>query len=1200
MSSSSPNRSQPWTLPTALVVISLLIVVSIGAWLYFQRQPQPDQPDSVKPDVLGAAHANTRGVGLMEQFRYIEAISEFEKAVELAPDWTPAKINLGIALLNTQRPENLDRAIDIFKRVLDQDPNNPYAHYCTGIIHQYRGNLAAAGPHFAAVTRIDPNDAHAWYFLGSSRSDSSDSEDSFRNFETALKLNPYLNSARYALAQHRITADNPARKQQLLEEFQAISRANATDLLDIKYTEMGRHAEVIGKSPVSMAETGVMPLFDPVKSLSVKLAPNTEWANNDKAGDVLRQVRSRFGGGMVVLDFNRDGKLDLFLPAAILQAGRSADLLLRNDGNNVYTDVTAEVGLLKAESNFGAAVGDFDNDGFPDLALAGPFGLKLFRNADGKKFEDVTATAGFDKHPGVFLTASWIDLDQDGDLDLVAAKYAETLDATARQLRGEKLVGGRLVVFANAGVAPPAPKPGDPLPPLSVAFKPVTEPEALVVRGPVTGVITTDVDGDLDIDLIVLVDGLPPVTVLNDRMLRFRRGDSVCPNAGLWNGGFVLEANGDDQPDLVLIEAGAPPRVLISKTDHPGGSIDQRFAQGSTDSPSLRTAAWVDLDLDGRTDLVGLSNDGQPTFLRGDSNGKFTRKEAPFGPDADSISELVGVLPVDLDADSNVDLLAWSATGGPRAFRSLGNGNNGLRVSLTGKRKPLTAGEEGKPLRTNADGVGAWVRVHAGPLRTAAENTTLFAGLGQSRLPIHFGLGKADVAEALRVRWPDAVIQAELNQSGYLVSIVEFDRKPSSCPILFTWDGERFVYITDFLGAGSMGESGPDGSTRPPRPEESVKIEPGRLVPRNGKYILKLTEPMDEIMYLDRIRLDVIDHPSDVFVFPDERFATTDPQPSQERLFFRDSERLFATKATDHRGKDVTATLRERDNKHVEGFALRSWLGFAEDHHIELDFAGLLKSLPSERRLLLVLAGWTDYAFPESIYAATQAGVPPIWPVLEQKQADGSWKRLGEIGLPAGLTRVMTTDVTGWIDPAGGPIRIRTNLRIYWDQVFLAPLAQESGHTVRELGVSRAAMEHRGFTQEYSPGGKLPIAYDYDRLEPVAVTRWRGKVTRTGDVTELLNDVDDRFVVCGPGDEITAEFDATQLPELPAGWKRSFVLRTWGYVKDSAPTTLTAGQVGPLPFRQMPAYPYDPAKFPPPAHVSEYDRFWNTRSTGGR
>jgi tetratricopeptide (TPR) repeat protein len=1187
---------RPWRLPLVLVVISLLVAAGLGVWLYLQPRP-----NAVSADLVGAALANTKGIGFMEQFQYSDAVQAFEEAVRLAPDWTPAQINLGIALLNTEKPENLDRALEIFQQVRQREPNNIHAHYCTAIIHQYRGNLGEALPHFERVTQLDPLDAHAWYFLGISRPDSAESPDSYRCFEHALKLNPYLNAARYALAQHRITGDDPKRKKQLIEEFQALGQANATDLLDIKYTEMGRYGTAIGSAAMPALEQALLPLFEPVPGLSIQLAEATAWATSDLLPEAYLVVRTRFGGGMVLLDYNRDGRMDVFLPGAVIRQQQVGDVLLRNDGNFTFTDVTALVGLHQHAGTFAAAVGDFDNDSFPDLALCGPAGIQLFQNQQGTRFSNVTSTARFDHVPGFFLTASWIDLDQDGDLDLVAARYASTAELAVQHFRGGTVDGtGRLVVFANTGVAPAAAKPGDPLPPLTVSFKEAAEPEALLVKGPVTGLVATDVDGDLDVDLLVLVDGQPPVTVLNDRMFRFHQGPPITSASGKWNGGLVLDINGDDQSDLVLLENSAPPRVLISTTDQPGGDLGARFIAGTSNSPSLLTAAWVDLDLDGRTDVTGLSTDRKLVLLRGDGKGKFTRELNAFGTTAEAIADALAVIPIDLTGECRPDILVWSARTGLQLFKNLGNGNHGLRVVLTGKRKPLTIGEEGKPLRTNADGVGTWVRVHAGPLRTAAENTTLFAGLGQSRIPIHFGLGKQDFAEAIRVRWPDAVIQAELNQGGSLVNIVEFDRKPTSCPILFTWNGERFVYNTDFLGAGSMGESGANGTTRPPRPEESVKIEPGQLAPRNGHYVLKLAEPMDELMYLDRIRLDVIDHPGDVIVFPDERFATSDPQPSQQRLYFRESECIFATKATDHRGQDVTNLLRYRDGRHVEGFALRSWLGYAEDHYVEFTLPAAIKSVPAGRPLYLVLAGWTDYAFPESIYAATQAGVPPLWPVLEQHQPDGSWKTLGEIGLPAGLSRVMTTEITGWFDVAGGPLRIRTNLRIYWDQLFIAPLSPSTNAQVQELSVARAILEHRGFVQEYSPGGKLPIAYDYDRLEAVAVTRWRGKITRTGDVTELLNTLDDCPVICGPGDEITAEFAAEQLPKLPLGWKRSFILRSWGYVKDGALTTQTAGQVGPLPYREMPAYPYDPLRYPLPQRVKDYDRKWNTRTPGRR
>ena len=1179
------------------VVFGVGLVVALGVSLWALLRPTPE---AAKSDLVAAAHANVHGIAHMEQFQYAEAIPEFEEAVKQAPDWLPAKINLGIALLNRGPEEQaaFERALKLFDEVLKQEPNNPYAHYCTGVIHHHHGRLEQAFPHFDAVTRIDPTDAYAWYYRGRSRLNESESPESYADFVKALELNPYHNGARYSVTHHAVTADDEKRKRQLLADFDTLSRAGAHDLTRVRYTEMGRYADAIGRSPVTLSEVGVMPVFEPGKVDAVKLAAGTTWAGDDKLDELRKAVRSRFGGTIVCLDYNRDRKPDVLLLSAVIRAGEVRDVLLRNDGG-VFTDVTADVGLGNHAGSFGAAVADYDNDSAPDVVLAGPFGLKLFRNVEGKKFEDATAAAGFDKHPGVFLTATWVDLDQDGDLDLAAARYADSAEQALRQLRGEPAsAGGRLMIFANAGVAPVMVQ-GQPMPPLSTAFQPMKESEAFTLEGPVTGIVATDIDGDLDIDLLVLVEAQPPGVIINDRLLRFRRGENVTPVAGQWNGGFVLDANGDDQADLVLVDGRSQPRVLVSQRDVTGGQLAERFASGTTDSPPLRSATWADLDLDGKTDFVGLSADGKLVFLQGDGAGKFTRRLTPFGPDAEAHFDLVAVAPVDVDGDNNPDVLLWSAAGGLRVFRSAGNGNHGLRIALTGVREVPPPGFDGKPIRTNADAVGCWVRIHAGPLRTAAETTTFSAGLGQSRIPIHFGLGKADAAEAVRIRWPDWVIQAELNQAAGLVTVAELDRRPSSCPVLFTWDGERFVYVTDFLGAGSMGEGSADGSTRPPRAEESVKIEANQFVPRAGKYVLKVAEPMDEVMYLDRLRLDVIDHPADASVFPDERFATSDPQPTQERLYFRDSERVFAAKATTHRGRDVTATLRDRDGRHVEDFARRTWLGFAEDHHVELDFGPALKSLPAGRKVYLVLAGWVDYPYPESIYAATQAGVPMVSPVMEQKQPDGSWKLLGEVGFPAGLTRVMTRDVTGWIDPDGGPVRLRTNLQVYWDQLFFAPVA-ETGSTARELPVSRATMEHRGFVQEYSPNGKLPIAYDYDRLEPVAVTRWKGKFTRTGDVTELLTATDDRHVICGPGDEVTVEFDATALPPVREGWKRSFVLRSWGYCKDNAPTTVSAGQVGPMPYRAMPRYPYDPAKEPPPLAVREYDAEWNTRPVGAR
>jgi hypothetical protein len=135
--------------------------------------------------------------------------------------------------------------------------------------------------------------------------------------------------------------------------------------------------------------------------------------------------------------------------------------------------------------------------------------------------------------------------------------------------------------------------------------------------------------------------------------------------------------------------------------------------------------------------------------------------------------------------------------------------------------------------------------------------------------------------------------------------------------------------------------------------------------------------------------------------------------------------------------------------------------------------------------------------------------------------------------------------------------------------------------------------------QEYSPDGKEPTLYDHDRYDRCPVAPPAGKRTRFGDVTELLRTKDDCFVVFGPGDEVTTHFDASRLPPLPSGWVRSFVLRTWGYCKDSSPFTAQGETIEPLPFAALRNYP--PAAdehYPTDALHEEYLRKYQTREVG--
>jgi hypothetical protein len=889
--------------------------------------------------------------------------------------------------------------------------------------------------------------------------------------------------------------------------------------------------------------------------------------------------------------------------------GQVRDLLLRNDGNGIFTDVTSEAGLGSPRPSLGCTVGDFDNDGRPDLFITGVGEQHLFRNNGKGGFDDVTVAAGLDKIKTVCLSAAFVDIDQDGDLDLVVAQYAATPEGALAALQAKAPERGPgLLLCLNVGEMPAANPSVDP-PPSRPAFR-LESPEKLGLdAGPVVGVAVSDLNCDRAVDLIVLPDGQPPSLVLNDRLLRFHRAalPAGLTRAGRWNGALALDVNRDNRSDLFLIGPGRPPLLLIHEQTVGDTPIERWFRAGPTNSPPLLQAQAIDLDLDGWTDVVGLSESRIPVLLHNDGKRLAHATEA-FGLDANWPKDLTGLIVADFNGDGFPDLLVWSESGGLQLHVNQKNGNHGVVLRVTGHRK---VHESGKASRSNADGVGARVAVQNVAFWCGLENTTLSAGLGQSRPPLHLGIGDHADACIVHIAWPDYVPQAEFDKPIDQLSVVEENnRKPDSCPLLFTWDGERYVFITDFLGAGSMGEYEPDRATRKPRPEESVKIEPGRLAMKDGKYLVKISNPMNEAHYFDRVQLTVIDHPADMKVFPDERMVTLGDQPSQDLLAFKNE--IYPLRATDHRGRDVTAKLRAMDRDTVDGFAKRGWLGYAEEHWVELDFGDRLAKFGPNDKLILCLAGWTDYPYPEAMWAATQAGVSLQHPVLERQGDDGKWHTvLADAGFPAGLTRMTTVDVTGKLTGPRCIVRLRCNMHVYWDQIFVAPLldrvpkSDESNKAetrrlrVRRLDVGSATLASRGCVQEHSPDGKQPTLYDHDRIESVPVARHTGYLTRLGDVTELLRSVDNRFVIFGPGDEMSVSFDASRLPQLPDGWKRSFVLRSWGYTKSSSPFVAHPDTIEPLPFRAMSNYPYAPNEhYPADAEHVEYRKKYNTRAVG--
>ncbi|MDG3006975.1 FG-GAP-like repeat-containing protein [Paludisphaera mucosa] len=1235
-----------------------------------EAEAETRKADEIPADKLDAVMAaQFRGLGLMEQYEYRKAAEAFREIHRLAPDWSAGAVNLAIALLNDsgvqaaeakkaggeQPPSNFDEALGLLQGVLDRKPEDPRALFCKGVVLAQQGRAADAHPLFLKVAEIDPLDAASWLWAANTVTNVEDPNlpvgpaEAPRKVELlnrALAVDPYLASALYPLAFAYRMNGQPDKQREVLKRWQLLDpdRPGAVpgpgDVVETAYGEMGRYGAIASPFPSPKPDgpaPAPAPRFDAVVPLKVNLADGDRWATPaDFTGDKapIGRIRDRFGAAVAPFDADGDGRLDLYLTAAVVGPKGPRDALLVNKGEVGFEDATAAFGLPDDRASAGVAAADFDADRRIDLYLTG-LGDRLFRNRDGASFEDLTASLKPEGPPALSLTARWLDLDQDGDLDLYVVNYT-----TADRAGDAFSTGGVLSVegaprdqvepppgVANAAYRndgrPPA-LPGKPQPAwtplatadnvsttagLSISLVPWTGEEALTGEARRhTGLALADFDGDRDLDLILAADDAAPIAVLNERLGRFRsvpvQGLSApdSPSSPPRTSSLLsVDLDNDGLPDLVA-PAGHHLNAWRNVTKRsPAADLAPTFETFPNPGHWWRSAAAADLDLDGRFDLVGLRprslNTGKTeppvVWLRNEG----TRLGAQQAPVLAESAE--GLAIVDLAGDPLPDLLIVPAGGPPALATNLGNGNRWLALDLGGRWRV-----QPELMRTNPHAIGAKVSVQARGIDASYDHTTPVAGLGSAPGPVVIGLKDRPAADVVHVLWPDGVMQAELNVAGdQRLELAERNRKTGSCPVLFTWNGERFVCLGDFLGGGGLGYLVAPGVYGQPDRDESVAIAEDQLKPEQGVYRIAITEPMDEVAYLDHLTLDVVDRPPGVSVALDERFAPAGPRPTGELRAWRTA--VEPVRATDLKGRDATESLKYWDRNTVDGLArLAGWVGYAEEHGIVLDFGDRLAGYGPDDRLILALAGWVEYPYSQTNYAAATAGVALATPTIERLGDDGSWRVIEpHAGYPAGLPRMTTLDLTGKLAGRRCVLRIRTNMECYYDQAFVAVRDADAERSLRttRLEVARASLGARGYTREVSPDGRLPLVYDYDYIDPAPLARMAGKLTRFGDVASLLRADDDRLCVVGPGDEARVEFAADSLPPLPQGWRRSFVLRSVGYCKDADPFTAGSDAVGPLPWRAMPDYPFaDPAASRPLDDAyAAYLRAFQTRPAGG-
>jgi hypothetical protein len=858
-----------------------------------------------------------------------------------------------------------------------------------------------------------------------------------------------------------------------------------------------------------------------------------------------RDTRSA-GGSIALADLDNDGDLDAFVTSGSAQIQR----LYRNDSGRL-SDATepARLALRDAPAAHAALPADFDNDGRLDLLLLRPGGARLLGQRENGAFEDVTDGAGLRSTPELAVSAAFIDVDHDGDLDIFIAGGAASKDA-ARPAPNQLLRNNGNGTFAD-----------------------ITRAAGLLdgeMRG--IAIVPTDFDDRRDIDLLVIGPSRPPRLFKNMRDGSFRdvAAEAGLPAAASYSALAAADVDKNGHTDFLFGRSDAAGVLLTND-----GQGRFRHANGPDVPAGIIVAQFVDYDNDGLLDLVTASSRSVQLSRNVGTRWTDVAEVSGLGRLTASLSSDIESMAFgDLDRDGDPDALVLLANGELRCWRNQGgHARRSFQVSLAGRV-------------SNRGGVGSKVELRAGSLRQRVETAAVTPALGPPETV--FGLGSRQSPDVVRVLWPSGTLQAETIAGGRSVVITELDRKPSSCPYLYVWNGSRFEFVTDFMGGGEIGYWMRPGVWNTPDPDEYIRIAPGRLQPRLGRYELRVTNELEEALFVDHLQLVAIDHDTDVGVFPNEglgspgsgRFPPTtvrDPRPP--------------VSAADARGRDVLARLSKLDRQYVDGFALLDIRGYAEPHDLYLDIG------PDSTDVVLLATGWTDYAFSGDNVAAHQRDLALLPPMLEARTTSGEWRPIESIGIPVGRPQTLVVHLSGKLRTGERQLRIRTNMRIYWDQILVDRSGGNLPLRVTRVDPLNADLRWRGFSAEISPDGAQPFTYDYERV--THVSPWKtmtGSYTREGDVRELLKRVDDMFVIARPGDEISLAFDAGSLPPLAAGQSRTFLLFADGFSKEMDIRSATPHTVEPLPFHGMRSYPYGAdERYPETAAHVEYRTRYNTR-----
>ncbi|MBD8526495.1 CRTAC1 family protein [Pseudomarimonas arenosa] len=810
-------------------------------------------------------------------------------------------------------------------------------------------------------------------------------------------------------------------------------------------------------------------------------------------------------------DLDQDGRQDLLL----FGVGKSRVWRGVADGFQAWD----EHPLAALDQVRAAGFADLDNDGQLDAVLCTEHGLQWWRL--GATQESLQTAAGLDEAAGCD-DLNLLDADHDGDLDLL--------------LRGGSSANHGSTLLNNN---------------LNGSFRALDEFADVV---PSTGHrqwLTADVDADRDLDLLVLGEQAPPLLLRNDRLWAWQAVELPVQWPGNWQAATLADLDATGLPSLYAVDDQSR---LWQATPGNGQLSELGKLELSTANAHLLAQ---DFDGDGRAELLVWSGAGIEVLS---VEGEALRPRWRY---AGSVKALQPVLQAPaagpallalVEQEQGLALLRFAPGSGRFPFIAL---------------QPSGRSHEADGMRSNVSGIGTQVRLRYGGQWSIVDSLDRHSSVGQSLQPLSIGLGGARLADFIEFGWSDGVMQTELAlAAGELHVVAEQQRQLASCPVLFAWNGQRYEFISDLLGVGGIGFLLSPGQYAESRPWEFFQLPPGSAQAREGQYLLKIAEPMEEVAYLDQVRLHVYDLPPGWQMTLDERMHTGGgPAPTGAPIFFTDAGLIPTAGMRDRFGQDIGPMLAHNDALPLDPGALDPrFLGrLAEPMSIELELG---QAFGDGDDLWLLGDGWVEYPYSQTLFAAWQAGASYQSFSLDAQRQGSDWHPVYEqFGYPAGMPRGFALPLTEGLGADQAQVRrlrLRGNLEVYLDRLRLVRASAPPAELRQQaISVKQAQVRRVGYPRRSSLPFKRPH-FDYQQRSPFWDTRYpEGHYTAFGDATELVLDLDDGFAIIGPGDEIQLAFDAPESP--PAGWQRVLVLEVRGYAKDMDLYTRGGERVEPLP-----------------------------------